>query len=407
MEFSFTDPQPYEAAVARLESRVPVASRLRTHGWEAVPQALRDRAFFSAAVEDANVVGLMRSKIRDALTMDPSQVFTDRSAFVADMRRAMGAAPGDTRSMTDIASRRRLELIYDVNVQEANEYGRYKAGQAPELLQAFPARELIRVEVRMEERPWGQIWRDAGGRIYNGRMVARRDDPVWLNISRFGRPYPPFDFGSGMGIQDIDRDEAIELGVIAPDEIPSGDPAGYNDKLEASARDYWNDDPARAMLKDAFGDQIRFEHGKAVWGSERLSELLDKALAGGPHASGSFKFGKPSQRALQTAPDNLRELLAGRDLSVRAGDLWHAMDEHGPLGLTRPNSGEKRRDQVPLSRDDITTLNQSWMNPDAIDRARNALLFKKSVFGGTLEMILTPDGNTLHPSSIRKIRSEG
>lgn len=41
-------------------------------------------------------------------------------------------------------------------------------------------------------------------------MIALKSDRVWTNFSRFGRPYPPSDFGSGMGVEDIDRDEAFE-----------------------------------------------------------------------------------------------------------------------------------------------------------------------------------------------------
>lgn len=52
-----------------------------------------------------------------------------------------------------------------------------------------------------------------GGKIRGGRMVALKSAPVWTNLSRFGRPYPPFDYGSGMGMEDIGREEAVELGL--------------------------------------------------------------------------------------------------------------------------------------------------------------------------------------------------
>jgi hypothetical protein len=31
------------------------------------------------------------------------------------------------------------------------------------------------------------------------RMIARKDSPIWEALSRFGTPYPPFDFNSGCG----------------------------------------------------------------------------------------------------------------------------------------------------------------------------------------------------------------
>ena len=51
------------------------------------------------------------------------------------------------------------------------------------------------------------------GQIHGGRMIALKDDPVWLKISDFGHPHPPFAFGSGMDMVDISRVEAVELGL--------------------------------------------------------------------------------------------------------------------------------------------------------------------------------------------------
>ncbi len=113
----------------------------------------------------------------------------------------------------------RIGLIYEMNVAEAREYGRYVRGQDADTLAMYPAQEFLRVEQRRIPRTdWEIRWRAAGGKIIRGRMVALKSDAVWTNLSRFGRPYPPFDYGSGMGIEDIDRDEAIELGLLPADE---------------------------------------------------------------------------------------------------------------------------------------------------------------------------------------------
>jgi len=49
-------------------------------------------------------------------------------------------------------------------------------------------------------------------------MIAEINSPIWKNISRFDLPYPPFDFNSGMGVVDIERSDAIKLGLIPEDE---------------------------------------------------------------------------------------------------------------------------------------------------------------------------------------------
>ena len=56
-------------------------------------------------------------------------------------------------------------------------------------------------------------WEAAGGQFTNGRMAALKTDPIRAAISRFGDPFPPFDYGSDMGLRDIDREEAEALGL--------------------------------------------------------------------------------------------------------------------------------------------------------------------------------------------------
>lgn len=264
MDIELTEPVPFEAAVKRLTGRRAVPSWMRTDEWSAVPLALRERAFFSAGVESARVLESMQERIGKALDLsgrDAGEAFMGRSKFVADMRQSLGAAPGDSGKLTDITSQRRLELIYDMNVEEAHEYGRYQMGQEPALLEAFPAWELVRVEGRKEERDWSSRWQGEGGQLYGGRMIARKDDDVWVRISRFERPYPPFDFGSGMGVEDVERDEAVALGVIAPEEIPASQPKEYNEALAARAPQ----GAGREWLQSAFGKQIEFDGDKVNW----------------------------------------------------------------------------------------------------------------------------------------------
>lgn len=258
MRIQLTEPLPFWEAVRRLAGRTSLPSRLGTDEWSAVPLAVRDRAFFSAGVESARVLDTMQRKITEALDLssrDKGRAFMGRSKFVSEMRQRLGAAPGDSRRMADLTSRRRLELIYDMNVAEAHEFGRFQMGQDPDLLDAYPAQELVRVELREEPRDWRARWVDAGGRIYAGRMIARKDDDVWVRISRFDRPYPPFDFNSGMGVEDVERWEAVELGVIPDDEVPAPVPMEYNEALASRIPE----GPGRDWLQEAFGDRIEFD----------------------------------------------------------------------------------------------------------------------------------------------------
>lgn len=400
-------PDAYDSAIDRIERRTPVASRLRTAEWAAVPAAMKDRAFFSAAVDDVNLVTSMRDKVDQALRQPPDQLTMDRSRFVAELRREMGAAPGDTGRLTDPASMRRLGLIYDMNVEEAYEYGRVRAGDSEAIRDIYPARELIRIEDRVNTRDWVNRWLSAGGTLYGGRMVALKDAAVWESISRFGRPWPPFDFNSGMGVRDIDRDEAEHLGVIAPD-APAPDallPA-YNDKLSATARFGKEEQAAIDRLKDEFGDQVFFSRGRVFWAGSRLDDLYDSALRSGSTTAGSFRFGKPSASSRDKMPPAAVETIGDRPFSVTGSNIGHALERHGPPGIMGPGTGETRRDQLPLTRGDIQSLNQVWMSPDEIRMEGTGVQYRKKVPGGILTMILSVRGETLQPVSITKKRPE-
>lgn len=256
------------AVIERLASRAPVASPLRTADWERLPLALRERAQFSAGVEEVKIVGGISEKLgewAEFVKRDPQRAYMDRSRFVAEMRGLLGAEPGDTGRLTDIASRRRLELIYNFQTEDAASYARWQTEHAdPDILDAFPAQELIRVEPRLKPRDWESRWEEAGGSLFEGRMIARKDDPIWVRISRFGKPWPPFDFGSGMGVQDVERSEAEALGVIKPSDRIRSQAEDFNRDLEASVA---NLSPKQiTLLEEIFGDQIEIEGNVVRWG---------------------------------------------------------------------------------------------------------------------------------------------
>jgi len=106
------------------------------------------------------------------------------------------------------------EYDADTNLKMKHGYRQFIESQDADLLDVWPCQELLEDEVCNEPCNWPERWVQAGGKLYAGRMIARKDDPIWLAISRFNLPYPPFDFGSGMGVRDIDRSESESLGII-------------------------------------------------------------------------------------------------------------------------------------------------------------------------------------------------
>lgn len=261
-------PAPFAEALEARAVKQLLPTDFRTSLLATIPAELRERAMFSAGVTNAEFLQRASDGI-DSLVSGT----TDRATQRAELKKLLGSlnyrpALGEEDSLTDLGSDRRLNLILDQNLAQAQGYGRWKQGQDVSVLDQWPAQELVRVIDAEQPRDWATRWANAGGSFYAGRMIALKNDPIWTKISRFGTPYPPFDFGSGMDVQDIDRDEAITLGLIDRDTQIAPQSRDFNTDLQATpeVRD--------AALKDAlseslagigqfFGGVLRFVGGAA------------------------------------------------------------------------------------------------------------------------------------------------
>lgn len=258
---------PWEMAVRYLRGKIPVASLLRSKEWAGVAQGLRNGAQLSAGVANLQVMQGIQDKLVEWVELgraDPERSFMDRGKFVAEMRDLLGAPEGDSGDIADITAERRLRLIYDVQTTDAMEAGRWQVGQDADILGRWPAQEFLRVESRRVPREdWRSRWVEAGGVFYQGRMIALKTDPVWENLSVFGKPWPPFDFGSGMGVEDVGRREAIALGLIQPATRLQPAREDYAGRVQASVEGLSED--KISALREQFGEQVVVEDGKARW----------------------------------------------------------------------------------------------------------------------------------------------
>lgn len=231
-----SNPTPLAEALESLGRRAVMGTGLGSAALEGVPAALLRRAFVSAKVRQAGMALALKRGIEKAIKLELNG---DRASFIAEMQsvaEALGARPAEDDpargGIGDIGSRARLKLIYDVQTRLAQGEAQWRAAQDPDLLDAFPAFELVRGEGRKEWRHWPSRWEEAGGELIledggtypEGRMFARANDPIWERISRFGVPWEPYDFNSGMVRRMVPRDEAEARGVIAPgEEVPPSD----------------------------------------------------------------------------------------------------------------------------------------------------------------------------------------
>lgn len=278
-------------AVAKFRSRSVVASPLSSEQWQGIDLAIRERAFFSAKVESVRLLQSMQDGIDTALAGVRREgkglgggagAFQGRTRFVQEMQRLgveLGLVPSDPAlvgTIQDITSARRLRLIYDFQIESAQEFARWQAGQDPAVLAAFPAQEFVRVASRAKPRiNWRERWTEAGGKFFGARMIAAKNADTWQRLSRFGTPCPPFDFNSGMGVRDVRRRDAEALGVLSPGETILPAVRDFNDGLQASVANV--SPPLRAELQKTFGDQIAIDGDAAKFQAGAVAEFFDQS----------------------------------------------------------------------------------------------------------------------------------
>ena len=283
-------PLKFIEAIRRLGKKKPIAKKLSSKQWAAMPTAIKERAYFTSNVESMKFLNKSKKMLTDYLsgaremvtTPDGRRVSalkkTGRADFIYKMQKLAKETglgnilpPGTDMSrdlitrMKDIASESRLKLIFDTQTQQAQSYGYYKQGQDPAILDAYPAQRFIRAEQRKVPRPLHKS---------NRNEVRRKDDmEFWLrmnnqSIGGFGVPFGPWGFNSGMDVEDVRRDEAIRMGLIAKNEqvLPPDDT--FNKDLKAAA-------DVEGEFLEKFMDKLGMDainEGKYVTMAEKISD---------------------------------------------------------------------------------------------------------------------------------------
>ena len=130
-----------------------------------------------------------------------------------DARAALRQLLGPTLLAPEIYSA--LSIVLEVNAQLRQGFTQFEQGSIDVVSDLWPASELFRCHDRLEfARDWPAAWQAAGGQLHDGRMVARKNAPVWLALSDFRFPFPPFSFERGLWTRDVELAEAERLGVL-------------------------------------------------------------------------------------------------------------------------------------------------------------------------------------------------
>lgn len=274
----FREPVLFKDALRRIKSLKPLAIALSSEQWSAMPDQIREEAFFSANVESAQLLDNLQTNLKKALAkarestprgpalavsgkeafIDIMQPWAIRNGFADDLPEGVPRGKRGARAETqDLGSARRLGLIYNTQVRKAYGFGSMNFATDPRIVDAWPAWRFVRGGSVQEPRP--------DHKRHEGAVRLKSDTKFWIarnnpKFGGFGVPYGPWGFNSQMDVVEVPRSEAIKLGLIKPKEKISVEGPKFNRATRASIK---NMDPAIVeKLKAALGDRVEEVDGE-------------------------------------------------------------------------------------------------------------------------------------------------
>lgn len=399
----------------KMLSKALVGSGLDSRGWNSIQAGLRDRAFFMSQVAELHIADAARR-----LTAEYADGHVDFSKLRIEWRNYLERAdyqpdPEVAGTIKDLYTQARIDVVLKTNVAQARGFVQFAEGMTPGAFAAFPAQEFTRVVYRKRKRAdWPRRWAAAGGKVHGGRMIALKDDPVWQRLGDagpFGNPYPPFDWGSGMGVVDIDRKTAIELGVVTAEGVRASvdrlrDDAAQqrlpsmNGRLQAEVP-YKGKTTEYKRLEAIFGDQITHDKGKVVW---RANLIRDAFESGKPFR---INLGGPTDCLKSMLPtDELRARLKGKAFTLN-GDWLDKPRQTGGTHRAHFEPLEKDPRNIPLTPGDLDLVPSLWRKPHKVlpgGFPGSFVCQVETLDGGILNMVVdvkrTPVIHTLYKNKL-------
>ena len=174
-----------------------------------IPAVIRARAFFSARVAEAHILERFR-EISDRYSS--GEISRDEARHLLRQFAGNEGKDDGTRSLRNLASTARLNLILDQNAKMARAVGQYEAMHRPANLQMFPY-VIYRASVG-SKHPRGSHGQ------FNGKVIAK-DDP-WLKTH-----WPPWEFGCNCDLQNCTAKKAAGLPGLTDEDRKVASQSGF------------------------------------------------------------------------------------------------------------------------------------------------------------------------------------
>jgi hypothetical protein len=260
----------FNQAFQSFTRRENLPAALTSEEWSSVPAEIRERAFFMSRVTDAEILQRFREGADDVIAGRKGLTTVEKEISFWLRDQGYRAPAGKEGTLQDLSSLPRIMVVLRTNMEMARGHAAWVQQQTS--IRTYPAQEFLRVSPRQEPRDWAARWAEAWAEtratpgVHPTRRIALLNHPIWRKLSRFDQPYPPFDFGSGMGVRAVSRGEALDLGFeLDPNNDPMQQPMyrSLNDGLEATPQ--ISDPVMKAALQDRLGRFGEWDGGKVVF----------------------------------------------------------------------------------------------------------------------------------------------
>lgn len=220
-------------AATHLSSKTLLPSQLRTAEWDTLTAAnptlaawVNERAFFMASVTQAATLQDFRDTAA-AITAGKIGPQEARRILRAQLAAAgYQAHPSLTGTIKDLTSTARLKVTLETNLAQARGWAQHQTAMQNTTRPGF---RLFRAGHAAAPRDWTTRWQQAYAQLTPQEqqyatpgnnpadLCALKISRIWTLLSRFGTPYPPFDFNSHMRLKSLTRQECTTLGILPLD----------------------------------------------------------------------------------------------------------------------------------------------------------------------------------------------
>ena len=239
----FDSPLPWPEVVKFLAGLRATPTASGSAELSTLPAEIRQLSLFSARTTSAGYLEHVRQILQDytagkinmADAVMKCQEWLRHAGYTPE-----GGFPGEEPTppantlLQNLASSPRIKLVVETLARRAQSTANLEQGMSASRRYNFPCWEFHRRYYKRVPRgstgkdndpAWQERWVRSGGTLYDGRMIATKDDDVWDAISDSGvwpdgldSDSDPVVFNTGYGRVELPRQECVDLGVIDAEE---------------------------------------------------------------------------------------------------------------------------------------------------------------------------------------------